>query len=556
MSKNESRQTFLGGAAVLAGAVAIVKIIGAVYRLPVNNILSAEGKTYFNIAYNVYNVLLTVSTAGLPLAISKLTSQAQALGRINERRKLLRTAIWLFLGLGVVLSALMFFGAPQLAALNHQPPAAAAIRTLAPSVFCMCLLACMRGYTQGQGNMTPTAVSQVLEVLFKLGIGLPAAWYVVRTLKMGVAAGAAGAILGVTVSEVVALIFMALYLLRHRDTAPAADQPAAGGTLMRRMLAIGIPITLSNSAMSIITMLDTQIVLSRLDAIKGQLASTPAVLYGQYGLGTDLVNLPPSFVFPVTMSLIPFVASALAQHENAWANRIVSSAFRLIALLAIPAGIGLSVLSGPILLLLYPAAVRDAVACTPLLRVQGIACIFICLMNLSNAILQSYGREKLPIYTMITGGIVKIVMNYILVGNPDINIAGAPVSTLCCYGTIALLNLYFVWKYSPEKPSYPQLFAKPLLASAAMGAAAWASCGLLSRALDGAFAGTAARLYADAQRAAAFSRYLTNAAATLLAILIAVAVYFALVLALRILRAEDVRSIRGGEKLIRLLHLR
>ena len=160
MADHAKKQSFLGGAATLAGAVAVVKLIGAVYRLPVNNILSAEGKTYFNIAYNVYNVLLTISTAGLPLAISKLTSQAHALGRKNEQRKLLRTAIWLFLGLGVVLTLLMFFGAPQLAELMHQPKAAPSIRVLAPAVFCMCLLACMRGYTQGQGNMTPTAASQ------------------------------------------------------------------------------------------------------------------------------------------------------------------------------------------------------------------------------------------------------------------------------------------------------------------------------------------------------------------------------------------------------------
>jgi stage V sporulation protein B len=556
MSNKESRQTFLGGAAVLAGAVAIVKLVGALYRLPVNNILSAEGKAYFNIAYNVYNVLLTISTAGLPLAISKLTSQAQALGRTNERRKIFTTSIWLFLGLGIGLSALMFFGAEQLAGLMTQPPAALAIRTLAPSVFCICLLACMRGYTQGQGNMTPTAVSQILEVLIKLGVGLPMAWYLVRTLHKGVDYGAAGAILGVTVSEIAALAFMLFYLARHRDNTPSDDVPGSAGSLMRRVLAIGIPITLSNSAMSIITLLDTQIVLSRLNDIKTQLVSTPAVLYGQYGLGTDLVNLPPSFVFPVTMSLIPFVAAALAQKENARANRIVSSAFRLIALLAIPAGVGLSVLSGPILLLLYPGAVTDAVACAPLLRVQGIACIFICLMNLSNAILQSYGKEKIPIWTMITGGVIKIVMNYILVGNPRINIAGAPVSTLCCYGTIAVLNLFFVWKYSPEKPSYPQLFAKPILASAVMGAAAWASCGLLSRALGGVCGKLAGGMSADPQRAAFLATYLTNAVSVLGAILLAVAVYFALVLALHILRAEDVRSLRGGEKLIRRLHLK
>ncbi len=218
---------------------------------------------------------------------------------------------------------------------------------------------------------------------------------------------------------------------------------------------------------------------------------------------------------------------------------MVSSAFRLSALLAIPAGIGMSVLSKPILLLLYPVQPQDALACAPLLRVQGIACIFICLMNLTNAILQSYGKEKLPIWTMIMGGVTKIVMNYFLVGNPNINIMGAPISTLCCYMVIAGLNLYFVWKYSPEKPRYLQIFAKPALASVLMGISAWAVYGFLSRTLSG-----------------SRSEYLGNAVSTLGAIFVAVAVYGILVLALRILRAEDLESIPHGKKLAKILRLK
>ena len=239
------------------------------------------------------------------------------------------------------------------------------------------------------------------------------------------------------------------------------------------------------------------------------------------------------------MSLIPFVAAALARQEHARANRVVSSALRLIALLAIPAGIGLSVLSEPILLLLYPAQPQDALACAPLLRVQGVACIFICLMNLTNAILQSYGREKLPIWTMIAGGVTKIVMNYFLVGNPEINIMGAPISTLCCYLVIAGLNLSFVWKYSPEKPRYLQIFAKPVIASLLMGVSAWAFYGIFSRALSG-----------------LGSAYLGNAAATMGAIVCAVVIYGVLVLALRILRAEDLESVPHGAKLAKILHLK
>ena len=169
MSNQSKKQTFLAGTAILAAAVAAVKLIGFFYKIPLNNILGAEGKTYFNTAYEIYNVLLTVSTAGLPLAISKLTSEAHAQGRENEKRKIFRTAIWLFFGLGLAGALLMFFGADALANFQNNEAAYWPIRALAPAVFCVCLLACMRGYTQGQGNMKPTAISQVLEALFETG---------------------------------------------------------------------------------------------------------------------------------------------------------------------------------------------------------------------------------------------------------------------------------------------------------------------------------------------------------------------------------------------------
>ncbi|MGI5987871.1 MAG: putative polysaccharide biosynthesis protein [Dysosmobacter sp.] len=538
MSKNEKRPSFLGGAAVLAAAVAIVKLIGAVYKIPLGNIIGDEGKAHFTVAYNIYNLLLTISTAGLPLAISKLTSEAHALGRENEKRKLFRTAIWLFFGLGTVFSLVMFFGSAQLASFMNDPLAFWSIRALAPAVFCVCLLACMRGYTQGQGNMTPTAVSQILEALCKLGFGLSLAWYFLQ-LGRGVELAAAGAILGVTIGTVMSMLFLIFYLLTHRDRTQSLDVPDSSGTLMKKVLLIGVPITLSNSAMSIITLIDSKIVLGRLESISSLLPETPTALYGQYTFGMDLINLPPSFVYPVTMSLIPFAAAAMARKDNAGANRIISSAFRLIAILAIPAGVGLSVLSGPILRMLYPAQPEAAAAAGPHLQVLGIACIFICLMTLTNAILQSYGHERIPICTMIAGGITKIVMNYVLVGNPDINIHGAPISTLCCYLVICGLNLFFVWKYSPEKPKYLQLFTKPVVASVLMGVMAWAGYGLTLRVLTGGE-------YA----------YGASALATMIGIGAGVVVYGVLVIALGILRAEDLQSVPKGQKLIKLLHLK
>ena len=537
MSK-QRKQSFLGGAVILAAAVAIVKSIGFFYKIPLNNILNSAGKTYFDAAYQIYNVLLSISTAGLPLALSKLVSEAQARGRENQKRKLFRVAFWLFLGLGVAGTSFMFFGTGIVTGMMNNEGAFHAIRALAPAVFFVCILSCIRGYTQGQGDMKPSAASQVLEAVCKLGIGLPLAWYVINS-GLGMEQGAAAAIMGVTIGTALSMLFLAVYLLRNRGSGVSLDVPDSSGKLIRQILIIGVPITLSNSALSIITLVDTSIVLGRLQDGLGLTEVAASALRGQYGYAMDMVNLPASFVFPVTMSLIPAAAAALASRDHVGADRIISSAFRVIAILALPCGVGLSVLATPIMRLILPMRQEDALAAGVHLRLLGIACIFICIMTLTNAILQTYGKERLPVFTMITGGIVKIIMNYILVGDPDINIHGAPVSTLCCYMTIVALNLFFVWKYSPQKPRYIRLFAKPILASALMGAAAWAVCGFVGRAL-----------------AAGHSDYGANAAATLCGILAGVVVYFVLVIALRIFRAEDLRGMPHGEKIIHLLHLR
>jgi stage V sporulation protein B len=538
MSNQPKKQSFLGGAAILAAAVAIVKIIGAFYKLPLSNILGGTGKTYFNTAYYIYNILLTISTAGLPLAISKLTSQAHAQGRENEKRKIFRTAIWLFFALGVAGSLFMYFRAADLAVFMENTLAYQPIRALAPAVFCVCLLACMRGYTQGQGNMTPTAISQVLEALCKLCVGLPLAWYVLH-IGMSLDMSAAGAIVGVTVGTVVSMLFLVFYLLTHRNRTEALDAPSGSGAIIRQILAIGIPITLSNSALSIISLIDTKIVMGRLQHGLLLTEEAAAALNGQYSMAMDMPNMVASFVYPVTMSLIPFAAAALARKDHAGSDRIISSAFRLIAILALPAGIGLSALSTPIMRLVLPLQQEDAQAAGPHLQILGIALIFICLMILTNAILQTYGKENLPIFTVIAGGATKIIMNYILVGNPDINIHGAPISTLCCYLVISGLNLFFVWKYSPKKPRYLQLFLKPVIASVLMGGSAWAVYGFVDRILS-----------------AGHSAYGANAIATLLGICAGVIVYFILVIALQILRAEDVQNIPHGKTLIKLLHLK
>ena len=535
MSK-EKKQSFMGGVTVLAISTILVKICGALYKIPLGNILGDEGITHFNTAYNIYAVLLTLSTAGLPLALSKLVSEADSLGRSNQVRRCFRAAMALFLIIGAAGTAAMLLFTEQLAAWMNNSLAYWPIKALGVSVICVSVMCAYRGYAQGRRNMVPTAVSQMIESFFKLLVGLPLAWVLIdRGFSLDI--GAAGAIVGVSAGIVLAMLYMIANNLRHRGDLPrSGDVPESYGTVFKRLLWLGIPITIGQAGMSILNMLDQKIIMGQLQSVLGLAETSAASLFGQYTFSSNLYNLLPGFLPAVAISLVPAISVAAARRDHQEVNRVVSASFRLIAVLAIPSGVGLSVLAEPILLLLYPAKQAAAAAAAYHLRILGIASIFVCLMLLTNSIMQAHNKVRLPIYTMLIGGVVKVAINYLLVGNPDINIKGAPIGTLVCYALIALMNLALVYGLLEEKPSYLSYFLKPALASAVMGAAAWGCQGLFSRFLGGGFA--------------------RQALATLLAIGAAVVVYAVLVIALRIITREDLKLVPKGEKIARILHIR
>ena len=532
----EKKQSFMGGVTVMAISTVFVKICGALYKIPLNNILGDEGVTHFMSAYNIYAFLLTLSTAGLPLALSKLISEADATGRRTQMRRCFNTAMALFVAVGAAGSAAMLLFTEQLAAWMNNTMAYWPIKALGVSVICVSIMCAYRGFAQGRQNMVPTAVSQFIEAFFKLVIGLPLAWYLIRA-GQSLEIGAAGAIVGVSAGTVIAMLYMVRDYRRHRGPILwGTDVPESQGTIIRRLLGLGIPITIGQTGMSLLNLLDQTIILGQLQDVLGLAEREAARLYGQYTFSSTLFNLPAGFLPAVAISLIPAVSVAVVRRDHREVNRVVTTSFRLIALLAIPAGVGLSVLAGPILLLLYPAQRETAIAATYHLRLLGIASICVCVMLLTNSIMQAHGKVRLPIYTMLIGGVVKVFINYALVGNPDINIQGAPIGTLACYALVAVLNLGIVRGLLAKKPRYLAIFAKPCLASAAMGAAAWAAHGLLGRVLYGG--------------------YMKESLCTLLSVGIAVVVYLVLVIALRLITREDLKLVPHGEKLARLLHIR
>ncbi|MCF2596011.1 putative polysaccharide biosynthesis protein [Pseudoflavonifractor phocaeensis] len=602
----QKQNTFFGGAAILAAGILVVKLIGMFYKIPLVNIIGEQGTADFNNAYNIYAVLLTISTAGLPVAVSKLVSEANALNRRAQVRRIFRMALLLFLALGALSFLVMFFRADWLAGLMHDSKAAPGIRALAPAVVCVGCLAAFRGYTQGHSNMTPTSVSQIIEALCKLVIGLGLAWWLVKAGHPAEVA-AAGAITGVTVGTIVALVYMVLSFLLSRSREPrlAGDVPDSAGSILGNILRIAIPITLSSSMVGIVTVIDSSLVQGQLQrvlledpscwtlyadfvdfaplegaiaawegtlsagtaatmaalsqqvepllndsqavlsagdqaalALHTALESISRTLYGNYGGALNIYNLPTSLMAAITASVIPAVSGALARRDRRGASRITGSALRITALLAFPMGVGLFVLGTPIMRLLFPSLTTQLAG--PLLSTLGLATVFVCMMLVCNSILQAHGFVNLPVTVMVLGGAVKIVTNYNVVAIPKVGIFGVPMGNVLCFGLCLALDLVIISRVIPQRPRYLPIFLKPLAASALMGGAAWAVYGLLSR------------LFLD--DSGVISRT-GNAAATMAAILVAMVIYFVLIVALRAISRDDLALMPKGDKLARLLRL-
>ena len=292
----------------------------------------------------------------------------------------------------------MFLFAQPLANLQGDSLAAPAVRVMALSCFFVCTMSAYRGYAQGHSDMVPTAVSQVLEAMTKLIVGLFLAWYLLR-LGFGSEFSAAGAIAGVTASGLVSLVYLMIRFRRKNSAqglAKTDDRPESAKHILKVLASIAIPITLSSSVVPITTYLDTVQVQNLLQSALGYSEELAVSLYGCYQKAITIYNLPSAFMVSLTACIVPAVSAALTKKDKIGAGKIAESALRVGALLALPAGVGLAVLSGPIIQMLYPETNQEIAS--HCLMVLGIASAFVCMMLLCNAILQANGRAALPIW--------------------------------------------------------------------------------------------------------------------------------------------------------------
>lgn len=526
MAKND-KKTFVKGAFILGAAGLICKVIGAFFRIPLYNMLG-DGMQYYEAVYPYYSTLLVISSAGLPTAISRMVAERMALGDVPGAKRVFRKSQALLFGIGIVTTALMFFGAGFLARTTVGAAAAPSFRMMSPALLIVSMMCSYRGYLQGLQQMTGTAMSQLAEQVGKLTIGL---YLASKWMPRGLEYGAMGAVAGVTLSELLALIVVGVfYLFRRRDleldAVPA--ETSSGKGIIRGLLAIAIPVTIGASIMPITGIADASLIKRTLLDIGFSEAAASMRYVALRSNVTNIINMPAVLTIALAMSLVPAVSAARTARDQKTIHTVSAMGIKIAMFIGIPCAVGLFALSAPVIDLLYSIDAERLAIASALMRTSAVGVIFLSLVQTLTGILQGAGKQHVPVINLFIGGVVKVVLMLTLMRNPNIEIQGAAISTTACYTVAGVLDAIYLIRYTKLKLNVLNTFIKPLVAALIMGGAAYFSYTLIHTMIP------------------------SNAVATAGAILVGVALYLICTLWMQIFTEEDLAFIPGGSMLAKL----
>ena len=579
------KQNVLNGAMVLVVATALVKIIGAIYKIPLTGIIGSLGRGYFASAYNIYTPVYAISMAGLPVAVSAIVSKNVALGRYRDVKQVFKVTFPLFLALGVIGTAVLLFLAEPYAASVKSPMSIYSIYCIAPCVLFCCVMSTYRGYYEGLNNMFPTAISQVLESLGKLVFGLSLSFVVIdygakqieatgsvfgievkteADAAIVYALAAAAAVFGVTLGTVAGTIYV---MLRHKFKKDGITKemlinsplPQSKKSTVKDIIAIAVPTAISSVVINITNVIDTIMIQNRLSTVVEKSYETimgiygdsitaggivreniHTFLYGAYDVTLDFRNLVPTIMMTLGVSAIPVISSAMAKREFKVVENTVNTVFRMSMLVALPAGIGFFALAKPILTVFYQGSENESgiAVAAPILALYGLMMGIHTLSSPLTNMLQAIGRADVPAKALAIGCGFKIAFNYILIGIPEINILGAVFSSGCFYLFCILYDYAVLKKETGIKLDWKTVLIKPLISSVLCGVAAWGAYELISTNLV--FGAEGSRLNGETL-------------ACIISIIIAVVVYAVCILVSKTIVKDDILMLPKGEKIAEIL---
>ncbi len=569
-------QSFLKGAMVLGSSMIIVKLMGMIYKILLSNQYGGVGTGLFNSAYALYNPLFMLSTAGFPIAISRMVSESITKKRYRDVKQIHRISVPIFVIAGCICFLAMVLGSFIYIKLIHADNAIFALLCLSPTIFFGCLMSIYRGYFEGMRNMVPTAISEIIEATCKLFFGLTASFLVTKYgmgqfAKTGyvfgikcaneveaesaiipIAIGAA--ITGISLGSLLGFLFLFIRYKRGgdaitRDELRNSPPPRKSGTTLRIMVKTAIPIGLGSIIMSLADMIDSTLVQVRINnimqsdpkALLGVYGSlipdsvyygeeTHTFLYGCYGIALTLMMLVTAVTQVFGTTALPSVTAAWTSGNKRQLKKSMETVMRVTTLVTIPSGIGMSVLAEPLLSMIYHgSSVADEVEIgSKVLAVMGISVIFIATSTPLCSMLQAIGRMDVPLKLFTIGMAMKIVVNYILVGIPWINIQGANIGSIVCYGFVTVVALFVICRETKIVPDFVSIFVKPLFAGIICGITAYFS-----------------EIF--------FDILFKQRIATILAVITAIIVYIIALVLIRAIKREDILQMPKGNKIVKIL---
>lgn len=461
-------RSFMSGVLLLSFSTVIVKIIGLAFKIPMLSFLGAEGMGYFNSAYEIYALLCVVSTAGLPVALSMMISTARANNDPVRVKRVYRSAKYVFFALGFGGSALMTVFARELAHLIGNDDAYLCIVAIAPALLLVCCSSAIRGYCQGFEYMAPTAISQLIEALGKLVFGILLAMLAISR-GYPVFAVAAFSVFGISLGGLLSLIYLVIARsIKRPERAIKSDGTGARASrigVIGELIGIALPITMGSAVLGLTRIIDMTLIMRRLAAM-GMSTAESNTIYGSYTtLAIPVFSLIPALITPISMALVPQLTAFAHKRDAEGEQTVIENSVRLTVLLAMPASLGLTLFSGPVLEILFAGQSEAIAISTPLLSALGASVIFSCLITTTNAILQSYRHVCMPIISMLVGVVIKLISTYLLLGVESIGILGAPIGSLLCNAGVVILNLCFIRTQTNVSLRASEILFKPLVAS-------------------------------------------------------------------------------------------
>lgn len=454
--------TLIFGVFLLTVSNLIVKVIGMLFKVPISYILKDEGMGYFNIAYTIYIWLYILSTAGVPVGVSILVSKANAQGRAEYLKKILHSSLFFFGVIGFIGSFLLIAFPGIFAKMVGSSNASYCVIAIAPALFFVAISSVLRGYFQGHGSMLPTAISQLLEAIGKLTVGILLATYAAKK-GLGLPLVSAYAILGVSIGSFLSVIYLTLSTASHRNKLKSLKEDKSNAGVLKPLLSITLPITLSSCVMSITSLIDLTMIMRRLQSI-GYNEAQAAALYGNYTtLVIPVFNLPSILIYPIACAIVPALSKANFKKETENALKMENLSLKITALLAFPSALGIGVFSYPILSSIFED--DSAQIAAPYLAVLSPAIIGMCLLATTNAILQARGLQTKPIFSMLIAAFAKIAVDFILIGREEVGMFGAAIGTVFFYFIATIVNFRSIYKSAQTNLNLKDFLVTPLLIS-------------------------------------------------------------------------------------------